>query len=1012
MQKPRLAVRVVMALLASGLLQVCSWTASILLVGSCSLSAYAAPLASSPEGVGSGEVPCDCPQGELCSSFTVPQGKDQFCFSGVCDGSCRCQPQPLNIGCAPTTRDQCVEAVYSCDQGECMATYTKLVGPKPAELCEEVTKEGVTSAVKQNWSLQLDPCAWRDTYTYFPKPADTCDLTKGRDSLIKSTAQLDRSLCGYEMVTAVGYPKYKPAECDECSADTSVSTCDWVRPSCKKPAELSNVVCRVDTHRSVGIEERSTFSVEQCRLNVTTNEVPRPNGSCVERSKGEAVLTQATQFVLTEDKKGCRWLFGETTIKGEPPSCRFDAKTGNAYRDLSELSKSCVYTVRSQEIPKPTPECFDSGFNSLVLRQAKDFDPTSGICEWNTSDTYFKKPTNGGCTVQGRSGTFTPVKIVSDMQAVPPICKWEVGAPSVVTASSDTCEYKPGISTPSETELSKMSDEQLQELTPKLGRLTYALYGIDPGTCQESKQEYFSYWPQETTCEDSATQTTWTAHNSLSLFRDGVRVERCSWVPKREACFKSPSIQFPVRGVPVGGGAVSAPAPVKPASPPPAPVAPAAPPKCNYYTVTSSNFTNSKIGLTYTAGAVQSCIQSRLTWATGECNKNNPYGTGPEYLDDCISAKIAPAASVMLNAQCQVISEPPTGAVLCSSAVYGYRASPVSLVWAVSDPASELTVSTFPLFADGDKKVVVWRASDALPLVVFDPDHREIITSREQLFGEHFRGGVRGRPWRDGYEALGSLDINGDGEVAGAELEPLALWFDSNRDGISQPGEVRRLAESGVNVTKLFFNGGVRSKDSSDINLALGFERIRGSTTERGSSVDWYTEGAESKEALINKLALLSRRAAGDVSTAPTDEGSRVAHQRVESPLNGAFVWFSTDKLFAAFPKDTPGGAMTFTEFAGGRIEGNLYVETDFAVGGPIKSQLDTISVVGTVEALADGSKRISFNPLRNATPGTEFNSTAILSQDGSTLTGDTSVALNYSGDIRRFTYSWKAAKQ
>ena len=103
---------------------------------------------------------------------------------------------------------------------------------------------------------------------------------------------------------------------------------------------------------------------------------------------------------------------------------------------------------------------------------------------------------------------------------------------------------------------------------------------------------------------------------------------------------------------------------------------------------------------------------------------------------------------------------------------------------------------------------------------------------------------------------------------------------------------------------------------------------------------------------------------------------------------------------------------MSFTEFAGGKITGHLFVETDYAAGGPIKSQLDSVFVRGTVKDLADGTKEIVFSPLRGALSGTEFSSNATLSKDGSTLSGKTSVVFNYNGDVRQFTYSWRAQRR
>ena len=52
--------------------------------------------------------------------------------------------------------------------------------------------------------------------------------------------------------------------------------------------------------------------------------------------------------------------------------------------------------------------------------------------------------------------------------------------------------------------------------------------------------------------------------------------------------------------------------------------------------------------------------------------------------------------------------------------------------------------------------------------------------------------------WRDGYDALRSLDDNDDGVLRGAELRGIALWQDQNGDGICDPGEVRPVAEWGI----------------------------------------------------------------------------------------------------------------------------------------------------------------------------------------------------------------------
>jgi len=78
--------------------------------------------------------------------------------------------------------------------------------------------------------------------------------------------------------------------------------------------------------------------------------------------------------------------------------------------------------------------------------------------------------------------------------------------------------------------------------------------------------------------------------------------------------------------------------------------------------------------------------------------------------------------------------------------------------------------------------------------LVHDPRGSGKITSGLQLFGSVTFWIF----WRDGYQALESLDDSGDGLLTGAELAGLGLWQDANGDGVSDPGEVRTLAEHGI----------------------------------------------------------------------------------------------------------------------------------------------------------------------------------------------------------------------
>jgi hypothetical protein len=79
-----------------------------------------------------------------------------------------------------------------------------------------------------------------------------------------------------------------------------------------------------------------------------------------------------------------------------------------------------------------------------------------------------------------------------------------------------------------------------------------------------------------------------------------------------------------------------------------------------------------------------------------------------------------------------------------------------------------------------------WITKDAAWLV-WDPGNKQKIVSGFQLFGSVTWLTL----WDNGYLALAALDDNGDGRIAGAELNGLSLWRDANGNGVSDKGEVK-----------------------------------------------------------------------------------------------------------------------------------------------------------------------------------------------------------------------------
>jgi hypothetical protein len=112
---------------------------------------------------------------------------------------------------------------------------------------------------------------------------------------------------------------------------------------------------------------------------------------------------------------------------------------------------------------------------------------------------------------------------------------------------------------------------------------------------------------------------------------------------------------------------------------------------------------------------------------------------------------------------------------------------------AAADIEDRLARVAFDADGSGLKKEWSWINQDAAWLV-HDPKATGRIESALQMFGSVSFWLF----WETGYDALAALDDNADGQLTGKELAGLALWHDANRNGVSEPGEVKSLAEHGI----------------------------------------------------------------------------------------------------------------------------------------------------------------------------------------------------------------------
>ena len=83
----------------------------------------------------------------------------------------------------------------------------------------------------------------------------------------------------------------------------------------------------------------------------------------------------------------------------------------------------------------------------------------------------------------------------------------------------------------------------------------------------------------------------------------------------------------------------------------------------------------------------------------------------------------------------------------------------------------------------------------------------------------------------------------------------LALWFDKNRDGVSQPGEVKPL--SALGVVALYYKPNRTDPKSGDLHADLGFERLVNGRLVKGASVDWFAQTFSTKQEATAALSAI-----------------------------------------------------------------------------------------------------------------------------------------------------------
>lgn len=345
--------------------------------------------------------------------------------------------------------------------------------------------------------------------------------------------------------------------------------------------------------------------------------------------------------------------------------------------------------------------------------------------------------------------------------------------------------------------------------------------------------------------------------------------------------------------------------------------------------------------------------------------------TGSGYLNtDCTPAEKW-KVDLIQNAKCEI-----------RKYNFNFVTSPVSLLWADGLDISSITArSKFPLSPELRGRWFEWKASGYSPLVVWDPEGSGVITEAHQLFGNF----TWKKSWKNGYEALATLDKDANGWLEGDELKSIALWFDFNQDGVSDKDEVKSLASVNVEAIGVKPNEGevidvkadAGARGAHNIFADQGFKRTKNGKVTVGRSVDWfvgYTEARLGAEALSNEAQV------------PLPEEVLAERAKVDTVARD-FTGFWDWKVVAEdeFPQNLPAGMLRIKQ-NGESIEGYTMSQRNVAANGAgVGYVVNSKGLKGDTHS-ENGERFMRFETV--GTGDSPVYALASLSSDGQTLKG------------------------
>ena len=162
----------------------------------------------------------------------------------------------------------------------------------------------------------------------------------------------------------------------------------------------------------------------------------------------------------------------------------------------------------------------------------------------------------------------------------------------------------------------------------------------------------------------------------------------------------------------------------------------------------------------------------------------------------------------------------------------------------------------FDLFNTGSKQHLGW-VDKHDGLLAIDLNHDGQVNNGSELLGTSTKL-ADGSLAKDGWQALAQYDKNADGviDAKDAVFKDLQVWVDGNGDGVSETGEVKSLADLGIQSINLHHDSAQATQNG---NVLQGFSSY---TTTDGQSHQvsdaWLnTQASDSATGVVNTFKLL-----------------------------------------------------------------------------------------------------------------------------------------------------------